>query len=463
VAELADRGGTAQGRAELADRVAALMPELEAELMRLAAIPSISAPGYPREPLQEAHDAVAEAFRAAGVEVETLELPDTAPIVTAEVQGPPGAPTVLLYAHYDVQPPGDEAAWRTPPFEPRLSDGTIYGRGVADDKANVIMHLGALRAFDGRPPVGVKVVIEGQEEVGSPFDELPLRDPDRFRADAIVVGDAGNARPGLPTLTVAARGVADVVIEASTLDAPAHSGDFGGAAPDALLALVHALASLHDERGDVAVRGLRREPWTGDDLDEAEFRELAGVPDGVPLMGSGSLGERVWSGPAITVTGLDAPPVEGSPSAVVAHARARLNLRVHPGQDASLARALVLEHLRRLRPFGVALRARADGDAGNGFEADTRGLAYDAARAALRSAWGSEPIERAIGGAIPFVSALSKALPASEILLFGAQDARCGMHAPNERVLLDELERAIVAEAEFFAQYAARKEGHSNG
>ena len=451
------------GRPELRERVAELMPELEAELMRLAAIPSVSAPGFPREPLREAHDAVADAFSRAGATVETLELPDTAPIVTAEVPGPPGAPTVLLYAHYDVQPPGDEAAWRTPPFEPRLTDGAIYGRGVADDKANVVMHLGALRVFDGRPPVGIKVVVEGQEEVGSPFDDLPLREPDRFRADAIVVGDAGNARPGLPTLTTAIRGVADVVVEARTLAAPVHSGEFGGAAPDALLALLHALASLHDERGDVAVRGLRREPWPGGDLPEAEFRELAGVPDGVSLMGTGSLGERIWSGPAITVTGLDAPAVEGAPSAVAAHARARLNLRVHPGQDSAEASAALLEHLRRQRPFGVELDAYADGDAGNGFRADTKGLAYDAARAALRSAWGVEPVERAVGGAIPFVSALSRALPASEILLFGAQDARCGMHAPNERVLLDELERAIVAEAEFFAHYAARKEDHSRG
>lgn len=457
--------GNADGRArpELEARVAALMPELEEELMRLAAIPSISAPGFPREPLQEAHDAVAAAFRGAGMRVETLSLPGAAPIVTGEIPAPEGAPTVLLYAHYDVQPPGDEAAWTTPPFEPKRLGGAIHARGAADDKANVIVHLGALRAYGGKPPVGIKLVVEGQEEVGSPLDDLPLREPERFRADAIVIGDAGNAHPGLPTLTVATRGVADVIVEARTLEGPVHAGEYGGAAPDALLALLRALASLHDERGNVAVAGLRREPWQGEEPAEDELRELAGVRPGVPLLGSGTLGERLWTGPAITVTGIDAPAADG-PSAVVPHARARLNLRVHPGEDAEEACAALVQHLRAQRPYGVELEVREEGAAGNGFVADTSGPAYEAARAALRAAWGREPIERAVGGAIPFVSALHRGLPASEILLFGAQDGRCNMHAPNERVLLEELERAIVAEAEFFARYAAaRKETDPDG
>src|SRR5690606_30556478 len=182
------------------------------------AIPSVAFPGHPEEPVHAAAAMVEELLRSTGLpRVQRVPVEGSFPAVYAEAPAPPGAPTVLLYAHYDVQPPGDEAAWRTPPFEPRLTDGAIYGRGVADDKANVVMHLGALRVFDGRPPVGIKVVVEGQEEVGSPFDDLPLREPDRFRADAIGVGDAGNARPGLPTLTTAIRGVADVVVEARTL------------------------------------------------------------------------------------------------------------------------------------------------------------------------------------------------------------------------------------------------------
>jgi acetylornithine deacetylase/succinyl-diaminopimelate desuccinylase-like protein len=229
--------------------------------------------------------------------VETLSLPDTAPVITGEIQAPAGAPTVLLYAHYDVQPPGDETLWTTPPFEPAERDGAIYGRGVADDKSNVIVHIGALRAYGGRPPVGIRIVIEGQEEYGSALDTYPPQQPALFRADAIVVADAGNVRPGEPTLTVALRGAVDVIVEVRTLAGAKHSGEFGGPAPDALVVLLHALATLHDERGDVAVAGLRREPWDGVSYTEDEFRELAELEPGMPLFGTGGLGERLWSGP----------------------------------------------------------------------------------------------------------------------------------------------------------------------
>src|SRR5690606_24920487 len=255
-------------------------------------------------------------------------------IVTGEIPAPAGAPTVLLYGHYDVVPPGDEAKWDSPPFEPVTRDGALYGRGVSDSKANVLAHVGALRAFDGRPPVGIKVVIEGQEEVGSALNTYPPRDPERFRCDAMLIADMGSVRPGVPTLTVALRGTATVTIAVRTLDGPKHSGQYGGAAPDALLALLHALTTLHDDKGDVAVAGLRREEWSGASFTEQEFRELAEVRNGLPLIGTGSLGLRLWTGPAITVTGIDVLPVDEAVNAVVPHARARINLRVHPEQDA---------------------------------------------------------------------------------------------------------------------------------
>ena len=427
--------------------------------MRLASIPSIAFPGFPEEPLHEAHDVVAALLRDAGVkDVGTLDLPDTAPVVTGEIPGPPGAPTVLLYAHYDVQPPGDEQLWRTPPFEPTRVGGALHGRGVADDKANILMHVGALQAFGGTPPVGIKIVVEGQEEYGSALDTYPPRDPERFAADAIVIGDAGNVRPGVPTLTTALRGDAQVIVEVRTLAEARHSGEYGGAAPDALIVLLHALATLHDERGDVAVAGLRREPWTGASYTDDDFRGLAAVEPGRPLLGTGGLGERLWSGPAITVVGIDAPGVDGAVNAVVPYARAKIDLRVHPEQPAAEARDALIRHLDGVRPFGIAVSATPAGEAGDGFAAATTGPAYEAARAALRAAWGSEPVSMAVGGAIPLASALHEAVPDAEILLFGAQDGLCNLHAPNERVLLGELERAVVAEARFFSEYAARKE-----
>ncbi|EHM25584.1 MULTISPECIES: M20/M25/M40 family metallo-hydrolase [Streptomyces] len=440
---------------DLSTRVDALMDGLVADLKRLTAIPSVAFPGFPPEPVREAHDLLVDLLRGAGVErVERLDLPDTAPVVVAEVPPPaPGAPTVLLYGHYDVQPPGDEALWFSPPFEPTPVEGGLRARGIADDKANIIVHLGVLRAFAGRPPVGLKIVLEGQEEYGSAFDDYPPTDPDRFACDAMVIADMGNLRPGSPTLTTGLRGAAEVFVEVRTLAEPRHSGEFGGAAPDALLALLKALATLHDVHGDVAVEGLRREDWTGTTYTEEEFRSLAGVQEGMPLIGSGGLGERLWSGPAITVIGIDAPSVDHAASAVVPYARAKLNLRFHPEQDPREARDLLVTHLECLRPFGIPLTV-TPGDTGPGYEPATDGPAYRAARTALREGWGSEPAFVASGGSIPLVNGLAEAVPGAEVLLFGAQDGMCNLHAPNERVLFSELRSAVIAEAAFLREYA---------
>ncbi|MFJ4712402.1 M20/M25/M40 family metallo-hydrolase [Streptomyces sp. NPDC088785] len=437
-----------------------LMDGLRADLERLAAIPSIAFPGFPPEPVREAHDLLVGLLRDAGVDrIETIDLPDTAPVIFGEIPPPtPDAPTVLLYSHYDVQPPGDESLWDSPPFEPTpVTEGGEEGlraRGIADDKSNVIAHLGMLRAFGGRPPVGVKIVFEGQEEYGSPFDTYPPTDPDRFACDAMVIADLGNVRPGTPTLTTGLRGAAEVIVEVRTLREPRHSGEFGGAAPDALLVLLKALATLHDVHGDVAVEGLRRDEWTGAGFTEDEFRDLAGVEAGLPLLGSGTLGERLWSGPAITVIGVDAPGVDHAASAVVPYARAKLNLRFHPRQDPQEAQAALVRHLSALKPFGVPLTV-TPGDTGPGYEAATDGPAYRAARAALAKAWGTDASYIATGGSIPLVNGLAQAAPRAEVLLFGAQDNQCNLHAPNERVLLSELRATVVAMCAFVTGYAA--------
>ena len=442
---------------DLAAAVTALMPQLRRELEALVRIPSISGEGRPDEPLQQAHDEVVRLFRDAGVETDTLRLPDTAPIVVGEIPPPPGAPTVLLYSHYDVVSPGDVSLWDSDPFVPTERDGALYGRGTADTKANILAHVGALRAWDGRPPVGIKIVIEGNEEVGgAALTAYPRENPAPFAADAMIIGDAGSVRPGIPTLTVALRGMADVIVEVTTLASAKHSGMFGGAAPDALLTLLHALSTLHDERGDVAVDGLRREPWAGEGPDEDEFRALAEIRDGLPLIGTGDLGSRVWSGPAITVIGIDAPSVAESVNAVIPHARAKLNVRVHPGQDPEEAQAAVIAHLEQVTPFGVDLQVRA-AETGPGFAARTDSPAYDAARAAWSAAWGAETVTVGVGGSIPIVSALQAAAPDADVLLVGAADGYANIHGPNERVLLDEFEKAVLAEADWFGRFAATR------
>jgi acetylornithine deacetylase/succinyl-diaminopimelate desuccinylase-like protein len=438
--------------------VGSLMPQLKEELAQLVAIPSVSALDFPESthgPLLEAHDAVIELFRSAGVEsFHDLELPNTAPVVIGEIPAPPGAPTVLLYSHYDVVPVGDEAKWESPPFEATERDGAIYGRGAADTKSNIVMHAGALRAWDGKPPVGIKIVIEGQEEVGGgAFISYAPTQPGLFESDAMVIGDMGSVRPGVPTLTIALRGLAMVTVEARTLGGPKHSGQFGGAAPDALLALLRALASLTDEHGDVAVAGLRREPWTGASYSDEEFRQLTEVLPGVPLLGSGSIGEHIWSGPAITVTGIDVLPVDEAVNAVVPYARAKVSMRVHPEQDPVEAQAALIRHLEDAKPFGVELTVHADAT-GSGFAADTSGPFYAAALEALTSAWGSETVMIATGGSIPLVNAFQAAVPGAEIVLMGTTDGFANIHAPNERVLVDEFEKAVLAEAELLGLYA---------
>ena len=448
---------------DLAAHVAAGMPQLQEELASLVAIPGISEWHFPertRARLLEAHEALIPLFRDAGVgRISRLELPNTAPILTGEIPAPDGAPTVLLYGHYDVVPAGDEELWESPPFEASERDGAIYGRGAADSKSNLLVHVGALRAWDGRPPVGVKILLEGQEEVGSVLEEgYPSEHPELFAADAILVADGGSIRAGQPSLTVSLRGDVRITVETRTLASNKHSGQYGGAAPDALVVLLTALARLWDENGDVAVEGLRREEWQGESYTDDEFRSLAEIEEGMPIVGTGGIGSKIWSGPGITVLGIDCPAVDGAPAAVQSHARAVLNVRVHPEQPAAEAQAVVMRHLEALRPFGVPLTVTA-GATGDGFRASSSGPAWDAMVAAMSTAWGADTVEIATGGAIPLVKAMSLGVPDASMFVFGATDSFANIHGPNERVLVDEWQKATVAEAVFFGELARRWKG----
>ncbi|WP_067828175.1 M20/M25/M40 family metallo-hydrolase [Nocardia inohanensis] len=443
-------------RTDLPGTIDALLPDLTGLLEQLVSIPSIAFPDYPKEDVQRAHDLVADELRKSGVDdIRVLNLPDTSPVIYGRIPAPEGAPTVLLYGHYDVQPSGDESRWNTPPFQAVEKDGAIYGRGSADCKANVVAHIGALRAWGGKPPVGVTIVIEGQEEYGSGFDDYPAEHPELFQADALLICDAGNIRAGTPTLVTALRGVADVFVEVRTLAAPVHSGQFGGAAPDALLALMAGLATLHDADGNVAVEGLRRDEWTGMNYTDREFAEVTGMEPGMPLLGTGPIGERIWYGPAITVIGLDAPPTKTAASAVVPYAKAYLNVRVHPEQDPAEGQRAVIEHLKKVKPFGIELQVTA-GDVGAGFAAGTSGPAYQAMSRAMKQAWGTDAVDSAMGGSIPLTNSMAAANPGSEVLMLGVEDSKCNMHGFNERVLLSEFRNTALAEAEFFQLFADR-------
>ncbi len=424
------------------------MPQAQSELAELVRIPSIAFPGYPSEPVQQAARAVADQLSACGLpDVRLLDIPGGPPAVLAHRPAPPGQLTVLLYAHYDVQPPGDENGWTSPAFSPTLRDGRLYGRGAADDKSGVVLHVNALRAAGDELEIGVKVLIEGEEEAGlGTLETWVRRTPETVAADLIVVADVGNARLGLPTLTTSLRGFAAVEVDVETLRAPVHSGSFGGAAPDALLAMAKMLATLVDDRGDVAVPGLEAVAWAGADYPEDEFRADAGVLDGVDLVGRGRLSERLWTRPAVTVTGLDAPPVDGAPNAVVAQVRAKVSVRVPPGRDPGRARETLRRHLEAVAPWHVKLTVR-DGVLGDGFLAGETGRAGAIVTTALRDAFGAEVVHVGQGGSVPLVAAFHDAVPKAEIVLFGAEEPGCRIHSSDESVSLTELERCILAEA----------------
>ncbi|GAA0366276.1 dipeptidase [Microbispora corallina] len=441
---------------EIESAVEAGMPQTVEDLTRLVTIPSVAFPGHAEAPVLEAAALTERLLRSAGLpEVRQIPVEGSYPAVYGEAPAPPGAPTVLLYAHYDVQPAGDTALWRTPPFEPTVVDGAMYGRGAADDKSGVMTHVAALRAFQGRFPVGIKVIVEGQEEyAGERLEDFVEANPELVRADAMVIADCGNPRVGEPALTTSLRGMAAFTVEVRTLAEAVHSGAFGGAAPDALSALMRMLTAMHDDNGDVRVPGLARGVFPGASDSEDEFRATAGVLDGVSLVGTGSLADRLWASYAITVTGLDVPTVTGAINAVQAVARARVTVRIPASGDAKTALNDVTGYLEKVAPWGVKV-SFSDFVTGSGFQAGAEGPARGAVERALERAFGRAPRQVGQGGSIPLVATLARRFPAAEILLYGAEDEGAAIHAPNERVDLEELRRIITAEALFLAEYGA--------
>ncbi|MGX4735721.1 M20/M25/M40 family metallo-hydrolase [Kitasatospora griseola] len=442
---------------DLAARVAALMPRAKADLAELVAMPSVAdARQYPPEHCRRAAEWVAGAFADAGLaDVRLAETPDGSHAVLGHRPAPPGAPTVLLYSHYDVQPPLEAAAWHSPPFELTERDGRWYGRGAADCKGNIVMHLTALRALGDDVPVGLRLVVEGSEEQGTGGLEAYVPGhADELRADALLICDTGNAAVGVPTATTALRGLANVVITVSTLAGDMHSGMFGGPAPDALAALIRILDSLRDADGGTRVQGLDNEgAWPGLGYDEQQFRTDAGVLDGVALLGSGSVADRLWARPAVTVLGIDCPPVVGSAAAVPARARARVSLRVPPGTGATAAAEALEAHLKAAAPWGARVEIERE-STGAPFRAATGGPAYAALDRAMRDAYGRPVSFLGQGGSIPLCNVLGSTFPDAEMILMGVEEPRCLIHAPNESVDPTEIERMSLVEALFLHNYA---------
>lgn len=427
--------------------LAEVLPGVRADLERLVRIPSISADPAAGEHLRASAAEVAVLLRGAGLcEVEVLTVEGGQPAVLGHRRGPDGAPTVLLYAHHDVQPAGEVADWETEPFEPTERDGRLYGRGAADDKAGIALHLAALRTLGAALPVNVTVLVEGEEETGSPtLPAFLAAYEERLAADVIVLADSTNWRVGVPALTTSLRGGVNAVVEVRTLDHALHNGLYGGPVPDALTVLSRLIATLHDEAGDVAVTGLARSAADPLDLTDDQLRADAGVLNGVQLLGTGSLTSRLWTGPAISVIGIDAPAVDGASMNIVPRARAKITLRVSPYDDAAAARDALVAHLESHVSWGAQVTVTS-GKVVQPFAATTTGPAYEAARSASAAAWGAECVEIGVGGSIDFIASFATAYPDAEILITGVEDPDTRAHGANESLHLADFEKACLAE-----------------
>jgi acetylornithine deacetylase/succinyl-diaminopimelate desuccinylase-like protein len=443
------------------------MPATIAELSSLVRIPSVSWDGFDSNQVRRSAEAARSLIEGIGVfdSVELARAPIDEntlghPAVLATRKAKNGKPTILLYAHHDVQPPGNDADWDSPPFEPTVRGDRLYGRGAADDKAGIMAHVAAIRAFVATVgedfDLGLVVFFEGEEEFGSrSFANFITENRDKLAADVIVVADSDNWDINTPSLTVGLRGNVTFKLTVSTLSHASHSGMFGGAVPDAMLATVKLLATLHDENGSVAVAGLTSRDGQTPEYSEDKLRHEAGLLDGVSSIGTGSVLSRLWDKPAITVTGIDAPSVMNASNTLTPSITVKISTRIAPGQDPNDAFEALRSHLEANAPFGAHLEI-SDVDRGSPFLVDTSGWAVDVVKTAMNEAWGNEPLETGIGGSIPFISDLVEVFPDAQILVTGVEDPESRAHSPNESLHLGVFKRAIITEALLLAKLERR-------
>ena len=441
-------------------RVQADWDRIVGVLARKVALRAVSAEGIAGEHMRRSAEFVADELREVGVDARVVQSsnPDGTPgaweVVGSRVVDP-AAPSVLLYAHHDVQPVPDASAWNTDPWTLTESDGRLHGRGSSDDGGGIAMHCGALKALGDDLRVNVKVFIEGEEEMGSPsFIPFVEAHRDEFAADVIVVADSGNWAPTVPSLTTSLRGNACLDVTVRVLEHPVHSGQYGGPILDANTLAAMLIASLYDGNGDLAVPGLvAGEPVGGlqRDLDEAQMRADASVVDGYRLAGTGSIASRMWTKPSVTVIGFDAHPVEGSFNVIDDEATFRLSMRTAPTQRPEEAQQALANFLVANAPFGAQVTV-APLECGMGWAMDPDAVATRDAMEAMEEAFGVAPVNQGQGGSIPFIPELQRLFPAAQVLVTGPEDPLSNAHSPNESVSIEGLRDNVVAEALLLAR-----------
>ncbi len=436
------------------------MPRVIDELSRLVRIPSVGYAGYEPERVRASAELTRDLLRGSGVEdAHLLEIEGGHPAVFGQLGGEPGAATVLLYAHHDVQPAAEPDAWATPPFEPTIRDGRLFGRGAADDKSGIVVHAAALRALAGSQTCTVKILVEGEEECSTEhLPQLVGGNADLLRADVAVIADGGNYRTGLPTLGTSVRGATSAEVQVDVLPIPQHSGSFGGPLPDAITALSRMIASLHDDDGNVTLDGLRAFAWSGTQVSEDEFREESRVFPEIRLLGTGTIADRTLSKPAINVLAFEAPSVSEAANQIVPRATAVIGLRLAPGEDGARATRILADHLTAAAPWGVRVSVRP-GTPGEGYLVDPEAPAAHVAKAALAEAFGADVLEMGSGGSIPLVPMLADTFPGVQILIWGQGDHLSNYHSTDESVDLLDLERMALSEALFLRDVGEASSG----
>lgn len=439
---------------QIKDAVASVIPATLEDLKALVAIDSISSLATHDEKVQESAEAVARLLREAGCPDVLIVEESGKPAVIAHFPAPEGKPTVCLYAHHDVQPTGDPDLWTSKPFEATERDGRLYGRGTADDKAGFAVHLAALRAYDGKPPVGVTLFIEGEEEIGSPSLRTILeRHADALRSDVFVIADSGNWEVGTPAFTTSLRGLADCVVEVRTLDHALHSGLFGGVVPDALTTLCRLMATLHDDKGNVAIEGLTSSSAADLDYPLDRLKAESGLLDGVEWIGDGSAVERMWAKPSVSVLAIDSTPVKDASNTLAPSARAKVSLRVAPGDDADRALVALRMHLEKHAPWGAQVTV-TDGETGQPGVIPFEGPVCDKAAEAMKEAFGVDAVHMGMGGSIPMVADFQESFPGAVVLVTAVGDPDSRAHGIDESLDLGDFAKAATAEALLLAKLA---------
>ena len=436
------------------------MPTALQALEHLVRIPGIAWAAFDPVELDKSALAVKQLLESTevfdGVEILSVSYGDLklgAPAIVATRQAKNSKPTVLLYAHHDVQPPGESSLWESAPFEPEIRNGRLYGRGAADDKAGIIAHYSSVKLLSeiaGKDfDLGLVVFIEGEEEAGSPsFGNFLETYKDKLAADVIVVADSGNWSTSVPAITTSLRGLVSLEFEVRTLDHAVHSGMFGGAVPDAMLAMLKILSSMWDEKGSVSISGLISEEKSDLAFTEAQLRADSGLLSSTLAIGEGPILPRIWTKPALTLIGLDFPSVALSSNTLVPSLKAKLSLRIAPGDVPERALEALKGHILAHNSLGAEITFGAV-ELGKPFSLGESGWGKVLAEQALGLAYGEKSVDIGIGGSIPFIAELERVFPEAQVLVTGVEDPDSRAHSPNESLHLEGFRSAILAQLLF--------------